>query len=109
MTGKWTNRVQPPGVPSELQQARAAAEDLARQGSRAQGRTGLVFQTVSQVLLIGSAAVSATLGAVHLWRALAKANPPHGPHHHQPGEGGSGGRQPPRRHAAHGAAGHGRE
>jgi hypothetical protein len=66
----WTNRVRPPTMPPELQDARQAAEELGRYAGRAPGRARVIFQTVSDIALLATISVSGALAAVHLWRAL---------------------------------------
>lgn len=74
----WTRRVHRSAMPQEVQQVRDAAQDLARQASRAPGKVRVVFQTVADVALIGTAVLSGALAAVTLWKALV---PRHGAHH----------------------------
>lgn len=75
--GQWARRV---GVSPELQEVRRAGEDLGRQARHAPGRTGPAFQSVSEILLLGTCVISGVLGLVHLWQAL---NRPHPADHHR--------------------------
>jgi hypothetical protein len=56
----------------ELREIRDAARDLAQQGQHAPGRARIVFQTVADVALIGTAVISGALASVHLWKALTR-------------------------------------
>jgi hypothetical protein len=76
----WTRRIRRPPGPEPLQELRDAGEDLARQARHAPGRTGIVFQNVANVAIIGTVLISGALAAVHLWRALF-------PRHHEPRQG----------------------
>ncbi len=69
MTG-WTRRVRRVSGPQELQQIREAAQDIAAQSGHAPGRARVVFTTVADCALIGTAVLSGALAAIHLYRAL---------------------------------------
>ena len=99
MSGNWQHRVgHAPGP--HLLAAQNAARNLAEQaGSIFPGKGRLVFQTVTDVALLGTVLISGALAAVHLWRALA----PKPKEQHSP-EAAGGGRVPPRRPASHTAA-----
>jgi hypothetical protein len=89
----WTRRVRRPATPPNLHEVRAAAENLAEQAGMARGKRQLVFQTVADVVLLGTVVISGALAAVHLYRALF---PRHKEDHHGP-EPAGGGHLPPRR------------
>jgi hypothetical protein len=76
---RWTNRVSRPAGrpvgPRELQEVRDAVRDLVDQSAHLPGRTSVIFQNVANVALIGTAVISGTLAAVHLWRALFPHHP----------------------------------
>jgi hypothetical protein len=63
----WTNRV--PG-PQGLHEAQAAARELSQQAQRNPGTSGLVFQNVAQVVLVGTALISGAVALVHLLKLL---------------------------------------
>jgi hypothetical protein len=68
---QWTHKVHPQRLPSELQELRHAAQDLAQQAEHhAPGRTGIAFKSVSDVLILSSAAIGVTLGLMHLVNKL---------------------------------------
>jgi hypothetical protein len=95
----WTRRIRRPPGPDPLQELRDAGHDLSQQARRAPGRTGIVFQNVANVAIIGTALISGALATVHLWRALF-------PRHHEPPQGtpaepASAGQIPPRRRQPH--------
>jgi hypothetical protein len=76
---------------------RDAAEDLGREARRAPGEGRRMFQTVSDVAILGTVLISGALAAVHLYRALF---PQHKEAH--PGSEPAGrDRVPPRRHVSH--------
>ena len=85
----WTQRVRTPAPPPELQQIRAAAQDLAQQSHHAPGKVRLVFQTVADISLITTAVISGALASVGLYKALF-------PRHRPSPEAAAGG-SPPRR------------
>jgi hypothetical protein len=87
----WSHRVRPPG-PSELQAVRDAARDIGQQAGRAPGRTGVIFRTVANCTLLGTAVISGALASVHLWRALF---PRHKEHAHGPEAAPGGAGRPP--------------
>lgn len=66
----WTHRVRPTIVSPELQQVRAAAQDLAQQAGHAPGRTRFILRNVADCALVGTAVIGGALASVHLWRAL---------------------------------------
>ncbi len=87
----WSRRVHPSG-PKELQAVRDAARDIGQQAERAPGRTGVVFRTVADCALIGTAVLSGALASVHLSRALF---PRHKEHEHDPKTAPAGTGRPP--------------
>jgi hypothetical protein len=78
MTG-WRRRVRPVSGPRELQQLRDAAQDIAERSGLAPSRARVVFQTVADCALIGTALISGGLAAIHLYKALFPK--PHGDRH----------------------------
>jgi hypothetical protein len=76
---------------------RDAAEDLAREAHRAPVEGRRMFQTVSDVAILGTVLISGGLAAVHLYRALF---PQHKEAHPGP-EPADRDRVPPRRHVSH--------
>jgi len=92
MSGGWQQRVgHAPGP--HLLAAQNAARNLAEQaGSMFPGKGRLVFQTVTDVALLGTVLISGALAAVHLWRALAPK-----PKEQHSVEAAGGSRVPPRR------------
>ncbi len=98
----WTQRVQGQAATQELREVRDAAMDLAQQGQHAPGKARLVFQTVADVALIGTAVIGGALAAVHLWKALAGRRS----EQHQGGtpEPAGAGRHPPRNRGRHAVA-----
>jgi hypothetical protein len=66
----WTHRVGRSAISPELQQVRAAAQDLAQQAGHAPGKSRVIFQTVADCALIGTAVIGAALASVHLWKSL---------------------------------------
>ncbi len=95
----WTRRIRRPPEPDPLQELRAAGQDLAQQARHAPGRTGIVFQNVANVAIIGTALLSGALATVHLWRAIFPRQ--HEPRQGAPTEPASGGQIPPRRRQPH--------
>jgi hypothetical protein len=79
-----------------VQNVRDAARDLARESTRVPGQGRVIFQTVADVALIGTAVLSGALAAVTLWKALFRrhAGEPHPAV--EPASGGAA--SPPRRH-----------
>jgi hypothetical protein len=69
MTG-WRRRVRRASGPQELQALRDAAEDIAQQAGHAPASARVVFQTVADCALIGTAVISGVLASIHLWKAL---------------------------------------
>ncbi len=104
MTTGWANRIRPPG-PQEIQEVRAAAEDLERQAKRVPGRAGPAFATVTQVLFLGTALISTVLASLHLYNKLSRehtAPRDEHPPEHEPDEN----RHPARRHTNDAAGRH---
>jgi hypothetical protein len=99
----WTRRVRrPPVGPQELGLVRDAAEDLAQHANYAPGKGRLVFRTVADCALVGTAVIGGALACVHLWKALF---PHHSENHSTPekvSDNGDNQRQshPPRRSAS---------
>ena len=90
----WSNRVRHPSATPPLHQAQAAAQNLAEQaGHILPGKARVVFQTVSDVALLGTVVISGALAAIHLCRTLF---PRHKQDHSDP-EPAGGDRSPPRR------------
>src|ERR1700684_3626940 len=94
---RWTRRVRRPLGPMELRQVRDAAEELAEQARNAPPRSRVVFQTVSEVAMIGTVLITGALAAVHLWRALVPRHPESRPTSAPETAGADG--SPPRRHS----------
>ncbi len=101
----WAHRVRPPAVPPEVQHLRQAAEELGHHAGRAPGRARVIFQTVSEVVLVGSITIGGIAAAYHLWEKLTR-HPAHNAH--EPAQEDDDRRRPPRRHTA-ATAGHGRQ
>jgi hypothetical protein len=73
MTGNhWSQRVREVAPLHELQEVRSAARDLSHRAGHLPGKTGLVMQKVTNVVLLGTAVISGTLALYHLWKALAR-------------------------------------
>jgi hypothetical protein len=89
----WARRIRRPAGPLPLQEVQAAARDLADQAGLAPGKMRVVFQTVSDVALLGTVLVSGALATVHLYKALS---PRHKEDHPGP-EPAGGDRSPPNR------------
>jgi hypothetical protein len=67
----WTRRVRrPPVGPEALGRVRDAAEDLAENARYAPGKGRIVFHTVADCALVGTAVIGGALACVHLWKAL---------------------------------------
>ncbi len=98
-----THRVRPPAVPPEVQQIRQAGEELGQHAARAPTRARVIFQTVSEVAIVGSITASGLAALYHLWEKATRRPDHHG---HEPGQQ-EGDDQPPRRHGAV-TAGHSR-
>jgi hypothetical protein len=103
MTGsKWTRHIRQRSTATpQLHEVRDAAHDLTQQAERVPGKARIVFQTVADVALIGTAVVSGALAAVHLWKALTHS-------HHESNEGrnpepAGAGRSPPHHRGHHSA------
>lgn len=63
----WVRRIHhPSGQP--LQQVQSAARDLAEHVAPGKGR--IIFGTVADIAIIGSAVIGGALGLVHLYRSL---------------------------------------
>ena len=88
----WARHVHRPATPQEVQHVRNAAQDLARQASHSSGKTRVVFQTVAEVALVGTAVLSGALAAVALWKKLAHR---HDSAHNPAAKPAAGGRIPP--------------
>jgi hypothetical protein len=73
MTGtQWTQRLSARNSPQDLLDIRAAARDLGHEAHEIPGRTGLVFQNVSQYVILASVAATASLAIYHLWKELSR-------------------------------------
>jgi hypothetical protein len=66
----WSHRINPRNAPADLQDIRYAARDLSQEAHHVPGRTGIVFQQVSQYVILASVAATASLAVYHLWKAL---------------------------------------
>jgi hypothetical protein len=75
---------------------RDAAQVLAREAHRAPGEGRRMFQTVSDVAILGTVLISGALAAVHLYRALLRHKEAH-----TTSEPGGSEREPPRRRHSH--------
>ena len=73
----WARRVRRPSTPPELRDMRDAAEDLAREAHRAPVEGRRMFQTVSDVAILGTVLISGALAAVHLYRSLLRDKEAH--------------------------------
>ena len=92
----WKGRVRRAPGPLELESLRDATQNIADQANRPPGRTGPVFEKVTSVAILTTAALSGALAAVHLWKALFPRHQEHGrepPQHHRTGT-----RQPAHEH-----------
>lgn len=89
----WTNRVYSSSRTPPLRQVQAAAQNLAEQAGIAPGKTRLVFQIVTDAVILTSTLIGGTLGAIHLWKTLC----PKPKEEHPPPEPAGGNRSPPRR------------
>ena len=76
----WTQRVSPRNSPPDLLDMRAAGRDLGQEAQHIPGRTGTVFQNVSQVLILASVMATASLAMVHLWKELCRSHDKAQPH-----------------------------
>jgi hypothetical protein len=75
MPGKdWTSRVSSRNSPQDLQDIRDAARDLGREANRLPGQKGVVFQNVSQYIVLASVAATASLAFYHLWKELSRSH-----------------------------------
>jgi hypothetical protein len=91
----WTRRVRRPVGPQELQALRDAMQDISQQAGHAPGRARVIFQTVADCAIIGTAVISGALASIHLWKALFPKK--REDKHELSPEAGSSGREPPRR------------
>jgi len=89
----WSSRIRHPAGTPPLAEVQSAVRNLAGQAGIAPGKMRIVFQTVSDVALLGTVFISGTLAAVHLYKALF---PRHKEDHPTP-EPAGGNRSPPRR------------
>jgi hypothetical protein len=71
-TNNWTNRVSARNSPQDLLDIRTAARDLGQEAHHLPGRTRLVFQNVSQCVILASVAATASLALFHLWKELSR-------------------------------------
>jgi hypothetical protein len=69
----WTYRISPRNSPQDLQDIRSAARDLGREAHDLRGRPGMVFQQVSQYVILASVAATASLAIFHLWKELCRS------------------------------------
>jgi len=93
----WTRRINPRNLPPDLQDLRHAGHDLGQEAHHFRGRTGVVFQQVSQCVILTSVLATASLAFFHLWKGLCrdydKGHRDHSPTHDSDAESDS-----PRRH-----------
>ena len=89
----WTQRVSHSHRTPPLRQVQEAVENLADHTGIAPGKTRVVFGIVTDVVILASAAIGGTLGAIHLWKTLF---PKHKNNPHDPAPAGSD-HSPPRR------------
>jgi hypothetical protein len=94
MTG-WSHRIRRTPGPQELQQLRDAARDIADQSRHVPSRARVVFQTVADCAIIGTAVIGGVLASIHLYKALFPK--PHEEHRDRLPEPSGSGREPPRR------------
>jgi hypothetical protein len=94
----WTHRLSHPSRTPPLRQVQTAARDLAEQV--APGKSRVVFETVTQVAIIGSALIGGALGLVHLYRSLFPRHKQEQPAPEAAAHGGG----PPRRRSPHAVA-----
>jgi hypothetical protein len=97
MTG-WSHRVGRASGPRELQQLRDAAQDIGQQAGRVPGRARVVFETVADCAIIGTALISGALASIHLYKALLPKQ--RDDRHERWPEAADAGRKPPRRRLA---------
>jgi hypothetical protein len=76
----WANRFR-------LQEVQKAASNLADQIGVPSGNMRVVFQTVTDVAVLGTVAVSGALAAVHLYKALFPKHKNEDEHGHEPAGG----------------------
>jgi len=88
----WANRIHHPPATPPLKHLRDAAENLAGQAGVSPGKTRAVFQTVADVVLVGTMVISGALAAIHLYKTLF----PRQKENHPAPEPAGGGRSPPR-------------
>jgi hypothetical protein len=69
------------------QEVQDAARNLADQVGIPSGRVRLAFQTVTDVALLGTVAVTGALAAVHLYKSLFPKHTKEDPHRPQPAGG----------------------
>jgi hypothetical protein len=103
----WARRVRPVPGPRELQELRDAAHDIAEQSGHAPARGRVVFSTVADCALVGTALLGGALAAVHLYKSLFPK--PRENRHEAGPDPASADREPPRhrsRHMTDAAAGH---
>ena len=76
----WTQRVGPRNAPPDLSDLRDAARELDREGKKIPGRTGTMFQNVSQCLILASVLATTSLAIFHLWKELCRSHEKSHPH-----------------------------
>jgi hypothetical protein len=75
MTGNnWSQRITSRNSPQDLQDLRSAARDLSHEADHLPGRPGMVFQQVSQYVILASVAATASLAFYHLWKELCRSH-----------------------------------
>jgi hypothetical protein len=78
MTGNhWAGRVRGADISRPLQDVRIAARELSDQAGHIPGKTGVVMEKVTQILLLGTAAIGGTLGLLHLCQRLTHKQKAH--------------------------------
>ena len=78
MTGNhWAGRVRGADISRPLQDVRIAARDLSDQAGHIPGKTGVVMEKVTQILLLGTAAIGGTLGLIRLCKTLGHHSTAH--------------------------------
>ena len=97
MTGSnWSHRVSPRNSPQDLQDVRNAAREFGDEARRVRGQSGLVFQQVSQYVILASVAATPSLAFYHLWEKLSRSHDAGYRHHDRQDHED----QPPRRHSS---------
>ena len=95
----WTRRIRPLSGPRELQAIRDAAQDIEHGFGRAPSRARVVFETIADCAIIGTAVISGALATVHLYKALfpKEKKEPHEPAEPRPEQSSGKDKPPPHR------------